>query len=169
MSKPSTWFSDEYKYEAFLLWYNSGRPSAQSLHMSIPEAWGGEKPTRRTLNTWITHIFEPQAEKLNAQIAKEIEARTVKEKVEMLSRHALVGGKMQDIGMDYIDKNQDNLTSSSAVRLLVEGIRIERESRGIPQAIEQMVDKSDEDLLEEVMQLIEGSKVEVLEEHGDPE
>lgn len=160
----SIWYSEEYKTETFYLWYNGGRPSPAKLQMMIPEDWEGDIPSVSTLKTWIKHNFTPQADKINEQIAKEMEARMVKEKVEMLSRHAELGGKMQDIGLSYIEDNEDKLTSSTAVRMLVAGVQIERDSRGLPQAIEQMIDKSDEDLLEVVMQLVGESQVEILED-----
>lgn len=160
----SVWYSEEYKTETFYLWYNSGRPSGGKLQMMIPKDWEGDIPSVSTLKAWIKHNFTPQAEKINDQIAKEMEERLVKEKVEMLSRHAEVGGKMQDMGLEYLEKTKDAITPSSAVRLVVEGLRIERDSRGLPQAIEQMIDKSDEDLVEEVIQLVEGTRVEILED-----
>jgi hypothetical protein len=161
----SAWFPPEYQYEIFLLWYNNGRPSSRKLHAMIPEAQQqGVKPSRETLSVWIRTNFEPQAEKMLDQISKEMEARTVKEKVEMLKRHVEVGVEMQNTGMDYIEENKDQITPSTAVRLVIEGVRIERESRGVPQALQQMIDQSDEDLAEEIIGLIGESQVEILEE-----
>jgi hypothetical protein len=65
--------------------------------------------------------------------------------------------------MDKILEKQDELSSNALVRLLIEGIRIERESRGIPQALEKMVNKTDEELLDEIAQLTGGAEVEILD------
>lgn len=157
------YYSDEYKYEVFVIWYNNGKPSAPKLAQMIPDTWEGRKPNQSALQVWIRNNFLEMAEKINSEIESEIEGRLVKEKVEMLSRHADLGNKMQNIGIDYIEQNKDQLTSSAAVRLLVEGVRIERDSRGLPQAIEKMLNETDEELLSEVMELIEGSPVEILD------
>lgn len=159
------WYSDDYKYQTFLLWYNGGRPGGKKLRQMIPDNWGENKPTSNSLQLWIHgEKFQSQAEELDKQVSIELESRLVKEKVEMLSRHADLGVYMQDMATVYLEKNKDSLSSNAAVRLLIEGIRVERESKGIPQALEKMMNKTDEELLEEVMKLTEGSQVEILED-----
>jgi len=54
------------------------------------------------------------------------------------------------------------LSANAAVRLLVEGVRIERDSVGLPQALEKMIDADDEDLLERVQKLTKESQAEIL-------
>jgi DNA-directed RNA polymerase beta' subunit len=131
----------------------------------IPAEWGDNKPTATTVHGWIkSERFQNQAESLDRSVADEIEARMVKEKVEMLKRHADVGFEIQNMAIDEIRKKKDDLSSNALVRLLIEGIRIERESRGVPQAIEKMVSKTDEELLEEVRKLTGGAEVEILDD-----
>jgi len=131
----------------------------------IPDDWGERIPTTHTLGIWMRgEMFQSQATELDKQVSTELEARLVKEKVEMLTRHADIGVKMQDLAIDYIEHNSDQLSSNAYVRLLIEGIRIERESKGIPQALEKMMSRTDEELLEEVRELTEGAQVEILED-----
>ena len=128
----------------------------------IPESWGDNKPNAATIGGWIrTDRFQDQAEALDNQVRQELESRLVQEKIEMLSRHANLGMEVQDIAIDYIRGHRDELTSNAAVRLLIEGVRIERESKGIPQALEKMINKTDEELLEEVKKLTDGANVEI--------
>jgi hypothetical protein len=160
----SQWFSDTYKYQTFLLWYNNGKPSAQQVWNMIPAEWGDNKPTSATVGGWIkSDKFQDQARALDDSVVKEIEARMIKEKVEMLSRHAEIGFDVATLAMEKILEKKDELTSNALVRLLIEGIRIERESRGIPQALEKMVNKTDEELLDEIAQLTGGAEVEILD------
>lgn len=160
----SQWFSDTYKYQVFLLWYNNGKPSAQSVWNMIPQEWGDNKPTSSTVGQWIkSDRFQDHARTLDDSVVKEIDARMVKEKVAMLKRHAEIGFDIQNLAMDKILEKQDELSSNALVRLLIEGIRIERESRGIPQALEKMVNKTDEELLDEIAQLTGGAEVEILD------
>ena len=161
----SHFFSDDYKYQTFLLWYNSGRPAATKLRQMIPANWGDDIPTTHTLGLWIRgEKFQSQADGLDKQVSIELESRLVKEKVEMLSRHSELGVYMQNMAKDYLEENESSLSANAAVRLLIEGIRVERESKGIPQALEKMMNKTDAELLEEVKSLTEGAQVEILEE-----
>ena len=131
----------------------------------IPANWGNEIPTANSLHLWIQgEKFQSQAEDLDKQVSIELESRLVKEKVEMLSRHSELGVYMQTMAKDYLEANESSLSANAAVRLLIEGIRVERESKGIPQALEKMLSKTDEELLEEVKSLTEGAHVEILEE-----
>lgn len=158
------YFTEAYKQDLFVLWYNNQKPFSHVLVNMIPDSWAnGVRPSPETTRLWIDRIFKPQAEILDAQVARELEQRLVAEKVEMLSRHARIGQEMQDVAYNYLEKHKEELNTSSAVRLLVEGVRIERESRGIPQALEKMMDRSDEELLEEVKKLIGESPVEIME------
>jgi hypothetical protein len=161
----SQYFSEDYKYQTFLLWYNNGRPSGRKLRKMIPANWGDSIPMEDTLRVWIkSEKFQSQAEDLDKQVSIELESRLVKEKVEMLSRHSDLGQKMQDMAIDYLESEDVSLSSNSAVRLLIEGIRVERESKGIPQALEKMINRTDEELIEEIKELTKGAQVEVLED-----
>lgn len=148
-------FSNEYKDEVFIIWYNSGKPPIPALVDLIPpDPVRGEKPEPNTVRIWVKEIFVPRAELLDEQVFKELESRLVKEKIDMLTRHAETGYKMQDMAFKYLEENVEDLTISTSIRLLVEGIRIEKESRGLPQAMNKMISMSDEELLGEVEKLI---------------
>jgi hypothetical protein len=160
----ATWFSDDYKYQLFLLWYNNGRPSAKRLKLLIPVEWGEDAPTAQTLQGWIHgERFKDWASNIDNQVSNELEARLVKEKVEMLSRHAELGVRMQTMAMGFLDENESNLSANAAVRLLIEGIRVERESKGVPQAVEKMMNKSDDELVEDIHKLLKDSNIEILD------
>lgn len=146
-------FTEEYKSTVFYTWYNLGKPTATRLQKALdPDPSSGEIPASTTLHKWIKE-FQERADFLDLQIQEELENRIIKEKVEMLRRHADLGQKMQTMAMDYlkrVEENKEDLKVPNAIRLLVEGIRIEHESRGIPSALEKMINKSDEDLLKEI-------------------
>lgn len=144
-------FPQEYKDKIFYLWYNKGKPNNLYLYNMIPvDTATGNKAAQNTLKLWIDTEFRPRAEALDTKVAEELEGRLIQEKIQMLQKHAALGVKMQDMAMNYLDEHAKDLTSSSAVRLLVEGVRIERGSRGIPEALQDMMEKSDEELLEEI-------------------
>jgi hypothetical protein len=150
------WFSPQYKDKIFYVWYNHGKLRGSVLKNFVtPEMdeWG-RVPEKSTLDAWIFDEFEPRAQKLDLEVQERLEALIVSEKVEMLKRHADVGLKMQDMAIGYLNEHQEEITAPAAVRMLVEGIRIERESRGIPAALDKMMNMTDEELMNEVKGLI---------------
>jgi hypothetical protein len=148
-------FPPEYHQQLFLIWYEKGKPSVPLLHKIIPEEpLLGKKPTVATLQVWVREDFKPKAEELDTQVEKAIFEKAVTEKIEMLERHTSTAVKMQDIAIKYLEENQDELNPNSATRLLIEGVRIERESRGLPDALRKMSETSDEDLLKQIQEFM---------------
>lgn len=147
------------KEKFFYTWYNNGKPSAAKFHTILEEKFPDIFiPTVNTLDGYLPE-YKRRALELDAQAHIQIEAAVIAEKVEMLKRHAVTGVKMQDIAIEYIESHGRDMSMPAAVRLLVEGVRIERESRGIPEALEKMSKMSDEQLLEEVKKLMTSSQV----------
>ena len=72
----------------------------------------------------------------------------------MLQRHAKIGQDMQVIAVDFIEKHYDQLTANAAVRLLVEAVKMERESRGLPTLITQTINSTDEELMKQIEDLM---------------
>ena len=101
------YFTEAYKQDVFVLWYNNQKPYSNKLINLIPDSWAnGEKPGKQSVRLWIDNIFKPQAEILDAQVARELEQRLVSEKVEMLSRHARIGQEIQDIAYKYLEEHK---------------------------------------------------------------
>jgi len=156
-------FTEHYKYKQFLLWYNEGKPSLHAFYPGMTPDENGNIPAELTVKQKWYPIWQREAEVLDAQVKGELEKRLVKEKVEMLSRHARLGRQMQDIGLDFLTNpdNVDEITSNTAVRLLIAGIEIERESTGLPDALEKMMNRSDEQLMERAAELLKDSPLEI--------
>lgn len=158
-------YSPTYHTDLFYLWYNNQKPNAKLLHQMIPEEWGEKKPTQGTLVEWINKEFVPKSRKMDAEFKAQMEGEIVRRKVEMLHRHSEVGRKMQNKAMAFIDSiDPEDLGEHAAVRMLVEGIRIERDSVGLPEALEKLISQSDEELLDRVMKITGESEVELLED-----
>jgi hypothetical protein len=156
-------FGASYKGDLFLFWWKNQKPSAQRLHRMIPQEWGDRKPSVLTLHAWIKDDFDHRANVLDKRLADEIEGRLIKEKVEMLYRHAQIGREAQDKALAKIRSvSVEDLPVSSAIRLFVEGVRIERESVGLPQALEKMINKSDDEILNRIKEITEESEAEIL-------
>ena len=150
-------FGEDYKQKVFLIWYEHGKLNASHLYNLVPdEENSGRKPFRSTLQTWIREDFSSKAQSMDDEVVEIIREKAITEKVQMLERHTETAVKMQNIAMTYLDQCADELNPNSAVRMLIEGVRIERESRGLPEALRKMMEKTDEDLLGEIQKLITG-------------
>jgi hypothetical protein len=154
-------YTNEYKNTVFMSWYSLGKPGGLKLHENIEiDVLTNGKPSIPLLRNWIENDFKERAIFMDSQVAKELEEHMVKDKVEMLDRHAKVGVALQDKAMKYINEHEDEMKIPFALKALVEGVRIERESRGVASALEKMLDKSDDDLLKEVIALVNKSPAE---------
>jgi len=153
-------FDLHYKEELFLLWYRSGKPNVNKFYASMPNAPDGNRPAQSTIGLWARTDWKLRAEDLDAQVSGEIEKRLIYEKIEMLTRHAKIGKEMQEMSKQWLTENYGEMTAASAVRLLDLGLRVERESKGIPAALESMIEKTDEELLEELKAEMKKSNVE---------
>jgi len=157
-------FPPSYRDEIFVLWYSMGKPHARVLYSKIPTCEEvDQKPSYEHLHEWVTSTeFRERAAVLDEQVMAQINSRMIAEKVEMLNRHADVATTMQDMAMRYLADHKDELGISPAVRLLVAGVEIERESRGIATTVEKITRMSDQDLEGEIQKLLERSPVELL-------
>ncbi len=148
-------YDDTYKQSVFWCWYRNGKPASGKLHGLIEPTPSKTIPSENTLKKWIDE-FKVSAEPIDKQVVEFVSERAITEKVEMLTRHARIGQDMQDLAIDYLERNKEKINQNSAVRLLIEGIRIERESRGLPTMITKIQDASNEDLLKQIQVLMEG-------------
>jgi hypothetical protein len=155
-------YTKEYKDDVFMIWYRGGKPSAYALLGMIPLDFHGKKPARTVLSGWLQD-FQIRAEPLDEAVKAEMGNRLILEKIEMFNRHAKVAVEMQDKALVYLRGEKSDINSAAAVRMLVEGIRIERISRGVPQIIEKMAQMTDEDLLREAEKLLLRSPITEIE------
>ena len=156
-------FTEHYKGEVFMAWYNAGKPNFRTLYNLLkPDPTNDAIPSQIALQTWIKEDFVERAEELDRQVMEQVNAGLVAEKVEMLRRHADTGKEMHRMATEWLEINAGDLTASTAIRLLVEGIRIEKESVGLPEALKKMMSMNDEDLLEEVQLMLSNAPASIL-------
>jgi len=150
-------FSPDYINRVFTIWYQAGKPSNGQLLLMIPDpikfGLSTGYPSTRTLTAWTREIensFEDRAAVLDMEVSRQLGERLIAQKVAMLDSHAKIAAEMQDMAITYLRANKDKLSPNAAVRLLVEGVRIERESTGIPRTLEKLADRSDEELMKQI-------------------
>jgi hypothetical protein len=122
---------------------------------AIPEDVNRRKPTLALLNEWKnTRSWELRADVLDTEVARQIEKQAIEEKVEMLHRHADLGKELQTMGREYFD-NHPIEKDSTALKMIIDGVTMEKASRGLPEALLKVADLGDDDLSGLVSKLLQ--------------
>lgn len=150
----STRYTDDYKNATFWVWYRAGKPNGKILHGLIEPTDDGVLPSELALKDWIYKVFRPKAEEVDVELNKRVAEKAITEKVEMLERHTALGKFMQDTAKDYLIAHKDELKPNTALKMLVDGIEIERKSVGLPGLITETIDTSTESLQKQVENLL---------------
>jgi hypothetical protein len=155
-------FSQDYKIKVFMLWYNHGRPGYAGLIDLVSATLGkdvnGRIPAQRVITNWVQEEFVTMALDLDEQIARQLETKIVTEKVKMLEEHAKIGHELAEMGLEHLKENGLG-NARNALTAVIEGLRIERDSRGISQISEKLAKMSDEQLIEQLTDLVSKSDI----------
>ena len=151
-------FPETYRETVFAVWYGKGKPAPKVLwDMIEPDPLLGAKPSSALLRNWVKK-FREKASTLDIQVAEEANKKLVADKVAMLERHATVGRKMQNLGLEFLEEHGVG-GARNAITMLVEGLRIERESVGAPKIAQRIIDMSDEELFQELRVLVKETTI----------
>lgn len=151
-------FPVDYKHTVFSVWFDAGKPGASKLLRIIQPVTGTTiLPSLHMLNDWIQGSFIDMAEELDREIVQRLKEDTIASKVEMLERHITIGREMQEIALKWLRDHKDELNPNAAARLIVDGIKLEQESEGIPDALKRLASMSNEDLIDELGKMIADS------------
>lgn len=158
-------YSADYIDATFMKWYSAGKPALYKLLrlMPNPKEFGLDVglPSETTLKVWYREIFVERGAALDEEVSRKMAEMLVAEKVQMLNNHVELAATMQKMALEYLEENKDKMNAPTAVRMLVEAVRIERESRGIPRTLEKMANISDTDLMKEIEDLLTRSPVDI--------
>lgn len=152
--RPISNYSQNYRDQIFFVWWKGGKPNVTKLYSMIPPDENGEIPSKGTLANWVKDDFSVRAEELDREFYEKVQAEAMAEKAEMLRIHAGIGKNMREMALSYLNEHKDELTVNASIRMLIEGVRIERDSVGIPEALDKISDKSNEELLGELQKIL---------------
>lgn len=150
----TTPYTEAYKETCFQVWYAAGRPSSRQAVKIIPADEHNRKPTYVLLSTWIRLLgWNDRAKEMDHEVTKQMETYAVEQRVDMLKRHAESAKQLQLEGIKYLLEHPPEKTAD-AIRMVTEGIRIEKESVGLPEALTKIAEMKDKPLTELIGQLI---------------
>lgn len=150
----TTPYTEAYKESCFQVWYQTGRPTSRQFVKVVPVDEHGRKPNYGLLNSWIKLLgWNERAREMDREVTKQMETYAVEQRVDMLKRHANAAKQLQLEGIKYLLEHPPEKTSD-AIRMVTEGIRIEKESVGLPEALTKIAEMKDKPLTDLISQLI---------------
>lgn len=142
-------YTTEYQDTCFALWYKAGKPvSIEKILTIIPEDYQGRRPFKALLYKWVQD-WKLRGDALDAEASNILDKDLIGERVAMLERQAQIGVQLQQMGEKYFLDNDLN-DPAVALRAIVQGVNIERNSRGLSVALQRISSMSDEALQTEL-------------------
>lgn len=157
-------WSEEYKFKIFNLWYTSGKPGPAMLVQMVDEddPMTDQRPNQHIITNWIYRDFVKMAMPIDDDVSKALQKQLVADKLEVMEYQAGMARELYDMGMDWLrEKGLGN--SRTALTAVVQGMQIERETRGAPQILGNIAKLNDQELLNVFMELADESEVMKLE------
>ena len=165
-------FDEDYIESAFYAWYEAGKPRKKILDC-IPDREEG-KPARTTVESWInTYGWIERADAMDVQRSNLLDQRAIERRADMLERQAQIGKALLDKGYEYIECNEP-ASIAEAVKLVVEGKNMERESLGYSEILRKFSKMQNTELDQELRKLlgtgdeIDAEFVDAVEEEQTP-
>jgi hypothetical protein len=146
-------YSDEYKQIAFQIWYSNNRPVPSKLLELLPEDEMHRRPDVGWVGKWIA-LWGEDADRLDIEVKRVTDIDLVGQRADMLKKQANSGRTLQDMGMSYLLEHGFD-KAADALRAVVEGVRVERESRGLGEALDRIFKMDDEALRKELVHLLQ--------------
>lgn len=150
-------YSDQYKADLFMLWYQNNRPRGKAFTLIIPKDEYGRVPNLMVVQTWMRKEgWTTRANEMDGEVRARLNEIAIEQKVQMHIRHAEIGREIMEAGVEFLEKEKI-VTATEAARLIDLGARMERESTGGAQAlveVSKMTDRKLRDFIESQLALM---------------
>lgn len=169
MSELVTGYTTVYKESIFAAWYSNNKPSVSKLVGLIPDDEQGRKPSPSLISKWMVDgDWYIRADILDEQASTSLEQILVRDRVEMFKKQAEMGRLLQEKGMDYIKSEDFKVNGMTALRMVIDGAQLEKESVGLTVALTRIYALDDKQIQDEIKKLLsQAEKDDVIE--GDVE
>jgi hypothetical protein len=149
-------FSDTYREQCFQDWFLNGKPSAPTKVLEVIQGdEEGRKPNLSTIAKWREELgWDLRADELDARVSLKTDDLLIAQKVLMLKEHAARGRELSTMGMEKLREIGFD-TSSAAVQAIIKGAELERDSRGLSEALLKISKMNEKQLMESIMEKIE--------------
>lgn len=159
-------YTDQYKEDLFMRWYQANRPRGRALALILPQDEFGRVPNLMVVQMWMRKEgWAARADKMDSTVRERLENIAIEKKVAMHVRHAEIGKEIMEAGVEFLEKEKI-MTATEAARLIDLGQRMERESTGGAQAlveVSKMTDKKLRDTIESMLAQMSTDGISVIE------
>jgi len=154
-------YSTDYINQCFYIWYAHGRPTIPVLMPFIPEDNTGMTPQPTTVSGWKRKYgWDEEASRMDESVRHNVEKKYIQEKSAMLSKHAEIGRKLQERGMEYLESA--TITSAhAAIRAIEVGIAVEKDSTNLEKLLDTVSRMDDAKLMKRLDDLLGNVQLDV--------
>lgn len=147
-------YSDQYKEQTFILWYDGNRKISQKFANSLPEDENGQRPTFKTIEKWRDEFgWMQRADALDGELSRKLQDEVINKRIKMYEEHVEVSNSLIAKGKDYLE-NHPIEEMGDALKAISLGVEIQRVSVGQIELGQKILRMSDEQLNREIYKLM---------------
>ena len=147
-------YSDQYKEQTFILWYDGNRKISNKFANSLPEDEQGQRPTFKTIEKWRDEFgWMQRADALDGELSRKLQDEVINKRIKMYEEHVEVSNSLIAKGKDYLENHPiDDM--ADALKAISLGVEIQRVSVGQIELGQKILRMSDEQLNREIYKLM---------------
>lgn len=147
-------YTDDYRHNCFLAWYQAGAPRGKRMMAVLPRDEHGRLPSYSLILKWRREdVWDDRAKQLNDEVRQKMEESAVERKIEMYEHHAEIAQELINTGLEYLVEHGVD-SSTTALKAILEGAKLEKASIGIPEFLRRLSDMSNDRLEKEAAALL---------------
>ncbi len=147
-------YSDQYKEQTFILWYDGNRKISNKFANSLPEDEKGQRPTFKTIEKWRDEYgWMQRADALDGELSRKLQDEVINKRIRMYEEHVEVSNSLIAKGKDYLENHPID-EMADALKAISLGVEIQRVSVGQVELGQKILRMSDEQLNREIYKLM---------------
>jgi len=147
-------YSDQYKEQTFILWYDGNRKISNKFASSLPEDEKGQRPTFKTIEKWRDEYgWMQRADALDGELSRKLQDEVINKRIRMYEEHVEVSNSLIAKGKDYLENHTID-EMADALKAISLGVEIQRVSVGQIELGQKILRMSDEQLNREIYKLM---------------
>lgn len=147
-------YSDQYKEQTFILWYDGNRKISQKFANSLPEDENGQRPTFKTIEKWRDEFgWMQRADALDGELSRKLQDEVINKRIKMYEEHVEVSNALIAKGKTYLETHPIE-EMSDALKAISLGVEIQRVSVGQIELGQKILRMSDDQLNKEIYRLL---------------
>ncbi len=147
-------YSDQYKEQTFILWYDGNRKISNKFANSLPEDEKGQRPTFKTIEKWRDEYgWMQRADALDGELSRQLQDEVINKRIRMYEEHVEVSNSLIAKGKAYLENHPID-EMADALKAISLGVEIQRVSVGQIELGQKILRMSDEQLNREIYKLM---------------